>query len=158
MRTVGTITGGLKIALQRFQDVIPLLGALFVGQHRGLDSCGLHHAKHLSADSFVHGHATESDASWLAIIEPAAEARVAQHIVAAAGISHRQLTSTTAASQESCQQGGPVSNCAGLLFSLCVLLNHVLDAFKLFPAHISFMGARYQSQPLFSGFAAADVT
>jgi hypothetical protein len=32
MCTVNTIAGGLKIALQRVQDIVPLLGTFFVGQ------------------------------------------------------------------------------------------------------------------------------
>ena len=110
------------IALQGFDHVISLPGTFFVGQHGSFDGCGLNHAKDLSADSFIYGDATERDATRFAVIEQAAEARIPQYIVPVAGIPHRQLTSTSPASQEPNQQRVAILGSAGLGFSLVVLL------------------------------------
>lgn len=50
----------------------------------------------------IHGRAIEHNAAPLKVIQPARGAGVAQHVMPAAGISYRQLTSTTVAWQESC--------------------------------------------------------
>lgn len=51
------IAGSLKIALKSFENIVPLPGAFFRGQHGSFDRCGLNHATNLSADSFVYGDA-----------------------------------------------------------------------------------------------------
>ncbi len=73
-RTLGSIAGSLKIALQGFEDVVPLPDTLFAGQHGSFDRCGLDHAEYLSADSFIYRDAAERDTARFAVIEPAANA------------------------------------------------------------------------------------
>jgi hypothetical protein len=158
LRSLNDIARSLKIALQGFEDVVPLPDTLFAGQHGSFDRCGLDHAEYLSADSFIYRDATESDASRFAVIEPATDTGLAQHIVTASCISHRQLTPTTRASQESCEQRLSIFSCAGPLFSLCVLSDGTLDVLELFPAHITFMGTRDQREPLLPGLAPAEMT
>jgi hypothetical protein len=101
----------------------------------------LDHAKDLSTDSLIYGDAAERYAARFAVVEPAADTGIPQHIVPVAGISYRQLTSTSPASQETCQQRLAVPGGARLGLSLVVLLNDTLDLFKLFPADVAFMGA-----------------
>jgi len=103
--TPGCVLGGLQIALQGCGDLIPLLRLLFAGQDRCLYRCGLNHTEHLAADRIVCRHTPKGDAAPFAVIQESAPARVSKYIVAAAGVTYRQLMAASAATQESSQEG-----------------------------------------------------
>jgi len=95
----------------------PVGGHVLHGQHGSFDRCRLNHAKYLSADRLIDGDATERDATGLAIIQEPAMTRIPQHIMSLAGISYRQLTTTSAASQEASQQRLTVTGGTGVGFT-----------------------------------------
>ena len=77
LRPFGGIAGRLQVALESFQNIIPLPGMFFLSLHRSFDSCGLDHAKDLSADSCMYSQTAEGYTSRFAVIEPSADAGVA---------------------------------------------------------------------------------
>ena len=90
------IAGRFQVPLERRHDLVLSSGCLLVGHDRRLHGCWLHHAEDLAGDGVVHREAPKGETPRLPMIQCAPEARVAKHVVRAAGVPDSERTAHTA--------------------------------------------------------------
>jgi hypothetical protein len=130
---LGSVTSRLQIPAESFNSVILQPRLFFARQHGRLDRNRLNNLEHLLADAVIHGNASERDATWFTMIQPAAMAGIPQDIMLAAGVPYRQLTTTATAPQQASQQTDTLFRSTGVPTADHVLVNYLLNALELFP-------------------------
>src|SRR6266850_4840758 len=147
------ITRRLELALQGSRHLVLLVDLRFTRQDRRLDRSGLHDAQHFVGDRRVGRNAAKCNAVRLAVIEPASPTRVSQHVVTAARIAYRELTTAATAAQESGKQPLAAACCPGGFGTVGVRSDGTLKLLTALPTDVALMGVRNEREPLLPGFA-----
>ena len=155
---LGRIAGRLQVAQQRCPNLVLSVGGLRLGGHSRCDRSRLDDLKQGRGDGVVDPQPAESDATRLAVVEPATMAGIAGNVVLRARVAGDQFAAAASAAQEAGEQCIAMLGRAVMPARGEVVADHPADRLRTLPVHITLMRAGLQRQPFSARLSCGSVT